>query len=88
LSCFAAQNYAYYRHSGIMSLAELILQTRKRANLTQAELAELAGAGRTVIWDLEHGKLTVRLETLLKVLAPLNIDLFARSPISKEEVRL
>lgn len=71
-----------------MSLAELILQTRKRAKLTQAELAELAGAGRTVIWDLEHGKLTVRLETLLKVLAPLNIDLFARSPISKEEVRL
>jgi y4mF family transcriptional regulator len=71
-----------------MSLAELILQTRKRANLTQAELAELAGAGRTVIWDLEHGKRTVRLETLLKVLAPLNIDLFVRSPISKEEVRL
>jgi HTH-type transcriptional regulator/antitoxin HipB len=71
-----------------MSLAELILLTRKRANLTQVELAELAGAGRTVIWDLEHGKLTVRLETLLKVLAPLNIDLFVRSPISKEEVRL
>ena len=71
-----------------MSLAELILQTRKRANLTQVELAELAGAGRTVIWDLEHGKITVRLETLLKVLAPLNIDLFVRSPISKEEVRL
>jgi HTH-type transcriptional regulator/antitoxin HipB len=71
-----------------MSLAELILQTRKRANLTQAELAALAGAGRTVIWDLEHGKITVRLETLLKVLAPLNIDLFVRSPISKEEVRL
>jgi HTH-type transcriptional regulator/antitoxin HipB len=71
-----------------MSLAELILLTRKRANLTQVEFAELAGAGRTVIWDLEHGKLTVRLETLLKVLAPLNIDLFVRSPISKEEVRL
>jgi HTH-type transcriptional regulator/antitoxin HipB len=71
-----------------MALAELILQTRKRANLTQAELAGLAGVGRTVIWDLEHGKLTVRLETLLKVLAPLNIDLFVRSPISKEQVRL
>ena len=71
-----------------MSLAELILQTRKRANLTQAELAALAGAGRTVIWDLEHGKITVRLETLLKVLAPLNIDLFVRSPISQEEIRL
>ena len=71
-----------------MTLAELIVQTRKRANLTQSELAELAGVGKTVIWDLEHGKRTIRLKTLLKVLAPLNIDLFVRSPISKEEVRL
>jgi HTH-type transcriptional regulator/antitoxin HipB len=80
------QNCAYYRYSGIMALDELIFQTRKLANLTQAELAQLAGVGRTVIWDLEHGKRTVRLDTLLKILAPLNIDLIARSPISKEEI--
>jgi len=71
-----------------MTLSELILQTRKRANLTQSELAELAGVGKTVVWDLEHGKRTIRLETLLKVLAPLNIDLNARSPITREEMRL
>jgi HTH-type transcriptional regulator/antitoxin HipB len=71
-----------------MVLSELILQTRKRANLTQAELAELAGVGKTVVWDLEHGKRTVRLETLVKILAPLNIELVARSPINKEEIRL
>ena len=71
-----------------MTLSELILQTRKRANLTQSELAELAGVGKTVVWDLEHGKRTIRLETLLKVLAPLNIDLIARSPITREEMRL
>jgi y4mF family transcriptional regulator len=82
------QNWVYYRDSGIMSLDELVLQTRKKANLTQAELAQLSGVGRTVIWDLEHGKRTVRLETLLKILASLNIDLVARSPISKEEIRL
>jgi HTH-type transcriptional regulator / antitoxin HipB len=71
-----------------MDLHELILQTRKRANLTQAELAELAGVGKTVVWDLEHGKRTLGLETLVKILAPLNIELVARSPISKEEIRL
>jgi HTH-type transcriptional regulator/antitoxin HipB len=71
-----------------MMLSELVLQTRKQANLTQAELAELAGVGRTVIWDLEHGKRSVRLETLLKILAPLNIQLMARSPVTKEEIRL
>jgi HTH-type transcriptional regulator / antitoxin HipB len=71
-----------------MTLGELIVQTRNRAKLTQAELAELAGVGKTVVWDLEHGKRTVRLETLIKILAPLNIELIARSPISKEETRL
>jgi HTH-type transcriptional regulator / antitoxin HipB len=71
-----------------MVLNELILQTRKRANLTQAELADLAGVGKTVVWDLEHGKRTVRLETLVKILTPLNIELIARSPINKEEIRL
>jgi HTH-type transcriptional regulator / antitoxin HipB len=71
-----------------MTLSELILHTRKSANLTQSELAELAGVGKTVIWDLEHGKRTIRLETLLKVLASLNIDIIARSPITGEEVHL
>lgn len=71
-----------------MPLDKLIYRTRNRADLTQAELAKLAGVGKTVVWDLEHGKRTVRLETLLKVLAPLNIDLVARSPVTKEEIRL
>jgi HTH-type transcriptional regulator / antitoxin HipB len=71
-----------------MELSELIFQTRKRASLTQAELADLAGVGKTVVWDLEHGKFTVRLETLIKILTSLNIELIARSPINKEEIRL
>jgi HTH-type transcriptional regulator / antitoxin HipB len=71
-----------------MCLAELIVQTRKRAKLTQEELAALAGVGKTVVWDLEHGKQTIRLETLTKVLAALNIGLFVRLPITKEEVSL
>ena len=71
-----------------MELSELILQTRKQANLTQAGLAELAGVGKTVVWDLEHGKRTIRLQTMIRVLATLNIDLIVRSPVSKEEICL
>jgi HTH-type transcriptional regulator / antitoxin HipB len=71
-----------------MELAQLISQTRKQARLTQAELAALAGVGKTVVWDLEHGKRTIRLETLSKVLSSLNIDLIVRSPITREEVSL
>jgi HTH-type transcriptional regulator / antitoxin HipB len=81
-------NRAIYCNSGNMSLSELILQTRKRAKLTRQELAALAGVGKTVVWDLEHGKRTVRLETLLKVLAVLNISLVVRSPIISEEFAL
>jgi HTH-type transcriptional regulator / antitoxin HipB len=71
-----------------MSLSELVLQTRKRAKLSQQALAALAGVGKTVIWDLEHGKRTIRLETLLKILAVLNISLVLRSPIISEELAL
>ena len=81
-------NRVIYCNSGNMSLSELIFQTRKRAKLTRQELAALAGVGKTVVWDLEHGKRTVRLETLLKVLAVLNISLVVRSPIISEESAL
>jgi HTH-type transcriptional regulator / antitoxin HipB len=82
------QNRVIYRNSGNMSLSELVLQTRKRAKLSQQALAALAGVGKTVIWDLEHGKRTIRLETLLKILAVLNISLVLRSPIISEELAL
>jgi HTH-type transcriptional regulator / antitoxin HipB len=82
------QNRVIYRNSGNMSLSELVLQTRKRAKLSQQALAALAGVGKTVVWDLEHGKRTIRLETLLKILAVLNISLVLRSPIISEELAL
>ncbi len=71
-----------------MSLVDLIVQTRKAAGLTQQQLAELAGVGKTVIWDLENGKTTVRYETLVRVLRALNIRVTAKSPLGKEEVPL
>jgi HTH-type transcriptional regulator / antitoxin HipB len=71
-----------------MNLAELISQTRKAAGLTQQQLAELAAVGKTVVWDLENGKTTVRYETLVRVLRALNIRVTAKSPIGKEEVQL
>ncbi len=49
--------------------------------LSQAGLARLAGVGKTVIFDLKHGKQTVQLDTLKKVLAALNIRLELHSPV-------
>lgn len=53
---------------------------RKRSGLTQAGLAELAGVGKSAVFDIEHGKLTVQWITVLKVLAVLNIIIELKSP--------
>jgi y4mF family transcriptional regulator len=63
------------------NLGEVIRQHRKLSGLSQAGLAKLAGVGKTVIFDLEHGKETVQLDTINKVLAVLNIRLEPRSPV-------
>jgi y4mF family transcriptional regulator len=63
------------------NLGDVIRQHRKLSGLSQAGLAKLAGVGKTVIFDLEHGKETVQLDTLKKVLGVLNIQLNLRSPV-------
>ena len=62
-------------------LATIIKRHRKAANLTQLELAELAGVGKTVVFDIEKGKETVKIQTLRKVLKVLNIEMRFTSPL-------
>ena len=54
---------------------------RKRAGLSQSALADLAGVGKTVVFDVENGKETVRLSTLVKITDALNITLDWSSPL-------
>ena len=53
------------------ALASAVLAARKKLGLTQPQLALAAGVGVRFIVDLEAGKPTIRLETLLKVLNAL-----------------
>ncbi len=62
-------------------LADIILFHRKRSGLTQIELAEMAGVGKNMVYELEKGKQSVRLDNLFKVLRILNIELTFRSPL-------
>jgi y4mF family transcriptional regulator len=62
-------------------IAEIIRLHRKAARLSRIELAELAGVGKTVIYDIEKGKVSVQLDTLAKVLKVLNITLVLKSPL-------
>lgn len=63
------------------SLSEIIKQHRRLSGLSQADLAKLAGVGKTVVFDLEHGKQSVRFDTLTKILTVLNIAIRFDSPL-------
>lgn len=65
-------------------IGEIVLLHRKRSGLSRVQLALLAGVGKTAIYDIEHGKLSIRLTTLLKVLHVLNISLSLTGPYTKE----
>ena len=77
-------------HTGLMirneckqmeKLSKMIQVHRKASGLSRKALADIAGVGKTVIFDLEHGKQTVRLDTVLKVLDALNIKIHFQSPL-------
>ncbi|MDD4603607.1 MAG: helix-turn-helix domain-containing protein [Saccharofermentanaceae bacterium] len=62
-------------------LAQIIRLHRKIAKLSRVQLAELAGIGKTVIYDIEKGKESVKLDTLRKILKVLNIRIVLKSPL-------
>ena len=63
------------------SLGRIVRYHRDRAGLSRKDLATIAGVGKTVIYDIEHGKETVQLRSLLKVLHALNISMQVDSPL-------
>lgn len=70
-------------------LGSMIRFHRKRGKLSQQELARLAGIGKTVVFDVEKGKESIRLDSLMKILHVLNIKINFLSPLMsrfKEEI--
>ncbi|MHA7865657.1 helix-turn-helix domain-containing protein [Flagellimonas marinaquae] len=64
-------------------LGLMVKNHRKKAGLTQIELANLAGIGKTTVFDIEKNKETVRWSNLLAVLGVLNITVEFKSPLNK-----
>ena len=62
-------------------ISDIILFHRKKSGLSRIQLANLAGVGKTVIYDIEKGKETIRFSTLQKVLKVLNIKITFTSPL-------
>lgn len=64
-------------------LGSMVKDHRKKAGLTQLELANLAGVGKTTVFDIEKNKKTVRWNNLLAVLGVLNIKMEFISPLTE-----
>jgi y4mF family transcriptional regulator len=69
---------------GSPEIGTVLRYHRRRSGLSQSELATLAGIGKTSVFDIEKGKSTVRLATLMAVLRALNIVLTLTSPLMAE----
>lgn len=61
-------------------IAKMVVYYRKKSGLSQQGLAELAGVGKTAVFDIEKGKKTVQMNTLLCVLDTLNIKVKLQPP--------
>lgn len=64
------------------ALGKLVQHHRRQAGLSRVDLAQIAGVGKTVIYDVEKGKVSVRFDTLLKLFYALNISVELKSPLT------
>lgn len=60
------------------SLGKLIKQKRREMKMTQREFAEIVDLHRTYLGAIERGEKNVTLETLIKLLDHLDLDLFLK----------
>lgn len=67
----------------MVDLGLMVKNHRKKAGLTQLELANLAGIGKTTVFDIEKNKETVRWSNILAVLQVLNIEVEFKSPLAE-----
>jgi HTH-type transcriptional regulator / antitoxin HipB len=62
-------------------IADIVKYCRNKSGLTQKQLADLSGVGKTVVYDIEKGKESIRMNTLLKIFEVLNIKIKFESPL-------
>ncbi len=68
----------------IKEIGKVTRYHRKKAGLSQQEVARLAGIGKTAVFDLEKGKESIQLDTLWKILRVLNITVKLESQLMEK----
>lgn len=70
-------------HHGADLMAEYLRTRRRDLGLTQEDLSDISGVSLRLIHELEHGKESVRLANLIKVLSSLGAHLELRQGASE-----
>lgn len=65
-------------------IGKMVHYYRKQSGLSQLALARLSGVGKTAVFDIEKGKQSVQLDTLLKILETLNIHMIFDVPFPQK----
>ena len=65
----------------IQHIKNIVKYHRKKAGLSQKGLADISGVGKTVVFDIEKGKETVQLKSVVKIFEALNIKIQFDSPL-------
>lgn len=67
------QRPEYFVWTNGAELGQAVLVAREAMGLKQADLAARAGVGRKFLWQLEHGKATLRNDKVMRVLEELSL---------------
>ena len=70
--------------NSIVLPGQIVRYHRRRGGMSRVQLAPIAGVGKTVVYDIENGKATVRLKTLLAVLETLDLKVGIDDPFTTE----
>ena len=65
-------------------VGRLVRSLRKAQGLTQKQLAGVANTGIRFVGDLENGKETCQVGTMLRVLSALGVGMYIHNPYDKE----
>ncbi len=69
------------RIDNIDEIGKIINFHRKQAGLTRLALSEISGTGKTSVYDIEKGKDSIQINTIMKIMKALNISMVLTSPI-------
>src|SRR5687768_4232398 len=86
VACAMTSDRSRRREGAAKRIAVVVRQRRKRLGVTQQALAQMAGCGLVFVYNIEHGKPSLRLDKLLDVLEVLGLELVVTTGTSGPQV--